>query len=98
MIRKPKAGLLPFYLELYDRTAPELRRQFSPFLSSIVKAFDVLGIDIVQSEPCCIRPEFSNAVTCFQHEDVDLVITIHLALFSVTRIDRGGSRMPRYLF
>ena len=75
----PKAGLLPLYLQLYDDTSPELRREFNPLLATVTDNLADAGIEVIRVEPCRVESEFRDAVRQFQNEDVDLIITLHLA-------------------
>lgn len=79
MDQKAKAGLLPLYLRLYDKTDPGRRRKFAPFLSAIASAFRKGDIEVLQTEICCVASEFEQAVSRLEHEDVDLIVAIHLA-------------------
>lgn len=79
MTRKPRVGLLPFYLKLYDDSLPQCRKGFAPFLSAVEKGFAARGLEVVPAPVCRIRPEFEKAVAAFRTADVDCVITVHLA-------------------
>ena len=76
---RPKAGLLPLYLKLYDDTWPDLREGFAPFLQAVHDHFTAQGIDVVRAEPCRVGREFRAAVSRFEKADADLIITLHLA-------------------
>lgn len=80
MIRsKPKAGLLPLYIELYDRAAPEKREKVESFLKNIVTALSEQGLDVVPAPVCRLRDEFASAVNSFERGGVDAIVTLHLA-------------------
>jgi len=79
MNRKPKIGLLPLYLALYDEARPETRRGFEPFVAAIVKGFEDAGVEVALAGVCRIEPEFRQAVVQFDQADVDLIVTLHLA-------------------
>ncbi|MEW6239132.1 MAG: hypothetical protein AB1656_27435 [Candidatus Omnitrophota bacterium] len=79
MNRRPKIGLLPLYLKLYDETMPELRREFQPFLDEIAVQFFEKGVDAIRAEVCRLEPEFHAAVQRFEQEDADLIVALHLA-------------------
>ncbi len=79
MKRKPKIGLLPLYLKLYDDTMPERRAGFEPFLKTVRMAFEKRGIETVPGEVCRLRSEFKRAMTRFEQQDVDCLVTLHLA-------------------
>ena len=53
MPQKPKIGLLPLYIALYDKVRPEARDDFEPFLRQIADGFAGEGIDVVRSNICC---------------------------------------------
>ncbi len=78
-INNGKVGLLPFYLEMYDEIMPEIRKGFGPFLDIINDKFKSGGIKVVRSEICRLSVEFEDAVNRFEKEDVDCILTIHLA-------------------
>ena len=79
MKRRARIGLMPLYLELYDRTDPEKRKAFSPFLDQIVSAFEQGGVDVTRVDICCVRREFEQALARLEEADVDLLVTLHLA-------------------
>lgn len=74
-----KVGLLPLYLKLYDDTLPELREGFEEYLQDVILRLEERGLCIVKSPVCRIREEFFQAADLFSEEDVDAVITLHLA-------------------
>ena len=76
---KPKAGLLPLYLELYDKTLPELRKALEPFLREVTAKLANEGIEVIPAPICRVRSEFVEAVSLFEEKDVDLIATLHLA-------------------
>ena len=59
---KTKIGILPLYLELYDRAMPEVRGRIDEFLSTIVQELGARGLDVVNAPICRIKPEFEAAV------------------------------------
>ena len=79
MTRSPKIGLLPFYLELYDKSLPEWRGTLEPFLRGVGRQFGARGIEAVTADICRLAPEFRAAVDRFEKEDVDCIVTLHLA-------------------
>jgi len=46
--KKPVAGLLPFYLKLYDDHQPERRNGFTEFLQRITQALEARGIEEIR--------------------------------------------------
>ncbi|HBN82740.1 MAG TPA: hypothetical protein DDZ89_02750 [Clostridiales bacterium] len=74
-----KIGLLPLYLKLYDDTMPELRKEFDSFQEEIIRMLEERGLSIVKSSVCRVKPEFEDAANLFKKNNVDAVITLHLA-------------------
>jgi L-arabinose isomerase len=75
-----KIGLLPFYLELYDRVCkPSQRRPLELFYAQIVAAFRHKGLTVVEAPFCRISREFAAAVRSFERAGVDAMVTLHLA-------------------
>ena len=79
MRRNPKIGLLPLYLKLYDDRMPERRPEFDPFLAKVEEEFVAGGVDVVRAEVCRLENEFQQAVDTFESEDVDPIVSLHLA-------------------
>lgn len=79
-MRPLKIGLLPFYLELYDRISPpELRKQFENFYNALTENFERRVVKVIPAPICRLRPEFAAAVKKFESEKVDAIVTLHLA-------------------
>jgi len=76
---KPKIGLLLLYLKLYDEVTPERRREFAPFIEAVEDGFQAEGVEVLASPVCRLRSEFQEAVDSWEKEDVDLIVTLHLA-------------------
>ena len=77
--KTPKAGLLPFYLKLYDDLLPNLRDGFADYIQRIAAALEARGL-IVQIAPiCCVADEFKAAIRRFEADGVDCIFTLHLA-------------------
>ena len=79
MMLRPRVGLLPLYLKLYDDTMPELRAEFEPFLKQVAEGFESRGVGVVRGSVCRLREEFREAVAAFEREGVDAIVTLHLA-------------------
>lgn len=79
MTSQVRVGLLPLYLQLYDKTSPERRREFEPFLATIRDGFEHYGIAVTMADICCIEPEFERAVIAMEAAGVDLIVAVHLA-------------------
>ncbi len=76
---RPKAGLLPLYVELYDRTLPSLRGEVEPFISKVAKVLERFGIHVIVAPICCIREQTAAALKAFEAASVQAVLTLHLA-------------------
>ena len=79
MKRSPKIGFLPLYLKLYDDKMPEYRPGFDPLLATIEKGLTQHGATVVAAKVCRITSEVKAAVALFEKQDVDCVVTVHLA-------------------
>lgn len=74
-----KVGLLPLYIELYDVSNPGMRIRVDAFRDTIIKELQKRGLDVVAAPVCRISPEFEEAVNVFEKENVDAIVTLHLA-------------------
>ena len=79
MNRKPKAALLPLYIELYDKVVPQARAALESFLRSVAGALSAQGIDVDTCPVCRLEPEFREAVARIDADAADIIITLHLA-------------------
>ena len=52
MLVKPKIGLLPLYLELYDDRLPEMRKTLDPFLRDVIDRFERSGVEVAPAPVC----------------------------------------------
>ncbi|MDX9866511.1 MAG: hypothetical protein RBT78_01170 [Kiritimatiellia bacterium] len=77
--KKPVAGLLPFYLKLYDDLQPDRRSGFTEFLQRITQALEARGIRVAPAPVCRVADEFAHAVQDFERQGVNCIITLHLA-------------------
>lgn len=76
---KPKVGLLPLYIELYDNMWPELRTRVDGFYHQIASALSERGLEVSTVPVCRVKPEFESAAHQFESEQVDAIVTLHLA-------------------
>ena len=76
---RPRAGLLPLYLALYDEILPEVREAFQPLLDGVYSALEQRGILAVPTDVCRVADEFAAAVDRLERERVDCIVTLHLA-------------------
>jgi len=79
MKRSPKIGLLPLYLKLYDDVVSECRVGFDPLLATVEKGLTANGVTVVASKVCRVTAEVKAAVALFEKQNVDCVVTLHLA-------------------
>ncbi|GMV91516.1 MAG: L-arabinose isomerase [Candidatus Hydrogenedentota bacterium] len=79
MTAKPRIGLLPLYLALYDVRMPELRSEFEPFIQDLVDGFTTRGVEVHCADVCRVQNEVVSALGVFDEADVDLIVTLHLA-------------------
>jgi L-arabinose isomerase len=76
---QPTAGLLPFYLKLYDDHQPERRNGFAAFVDRIAGRFEARGIAVRTAPVCRVEAEFKEAISRFEADGVDCIVTLHLA-------------------
>ena len=78
-MRNTRIGLLPLYVELYDRTMPQLRPQIDEFHKKVVGALEGAQLTVHTSNVCRTKKEFNDAIQAFTKKDVDAIVTLHLA-------------------
>ena len=79
MEKKMKIGLLPLYIKLYDDNSPTLRPRLEAFYETLAKKFEDLGLSVVQTPFCRLEDEFCEAVKRYEEENVDAIVTVHMA-------------------
>ncbi|MHC4916949.1 MAG: L-arabinose isomerase family protein [Planctomycetota bacterium] len=79
MSARASAGLLPLYLELYDRAAPKARPVLEGFVREIGAALAARGLEVETAPVCRTEPEFAAAVANFERSGADAIVTLHLA-------------------
>jgi L-arabinose isomerase len=96
MNRKPRAGLLPLYLKLYDDRSPKMREVLDPWLEQVETGLADQGVDVVRARTCRVKEEFDAAVAELEARGVDLLVTLHLAYSpSLESIDAlTGTSLP----
>lgn len=72
-------GLLPFYLKLYDDTVPSMRESIESFYLKIAESFQSKGITVKTAQVCRLEHEFREAIDSFSKENVQAIVTLHLA-------------------
>ena len=75
----PRAGLLPFYLKLYDDLLPGCRNGFDGYVQRITAALEARGLAVQAAPVCRVAGEFKSAIAQFEAGGVDCIITLHLA-------------------
>jgi L-arabinose isomerase len=78
-MNNPKIGLLPFYVELYDRYSPEIRPRIDAFYKQIALKLKEAGLIVEEVPVCRLAEEFDKAILLFEQKDVDALVTLHLA-------------------
>lgn len=78
-MRKTKIGLLPLYIALYDDCSPHYRPGVEKFYASVADELESRELEVVRVSVCRIKEEFALAVKKFEDEQVDAIITLHLA-------------------
>jgi L-arabinose isomerase len=76
---KPKIGLLPFYLKLYDDAIPKARVKIENFLNKIETEINKRDIIVFKAPICRLKNEFQTAIDEFEKREVDAILTLHLA-------------------
>ena len=76
---KPKIGLLPLYLKLYDDREQDKRPRGEAFYKQIASEFENRKLEVVTSPICRTSPEFEAAVRSFEESGVEAIVTLHLA-------------------
>jgi L-arabinose isomerase len=76
---QPRVGLMPLYMKLYDDFLPDLLPQLQPWLESIATGLEAEGLTVVRGGVCRVADQFQQVLREFAAEDVDLVVTLHLA-------------------
>lgn len=72
-------GLLPLYLELYDRLLPSCRPRMEGFCDQIREALAARHVRVLKAPVCRLAPEVDAAVRTFEKDGVDALVTLHLA-------------------
>lgn len=78
-MNKLKIGLLPLYIEMYDKEVPQLRPRINKFHETIINKLEDMELDVTAAPVCRVRQEFQEAFELFEKDEVDAVVTLHLA-------------------
>jgi len=76
---KLKIGFLPMYIEMYDRDMPQIRPRIDEFRETIIHALEMRGLVVKAAPVCKIKQEFTRAISSFEEDRVDAVVTLHMA-------------------
>lgn len=76
---RPKIGLLPLYIELYDKIAGQIRPGMEKFYREIAGALEKKGSKVFTAPVCRVKKEFKSAIADFERKEVDALVTLHLA-------------------
>lgn len=74
-----KIGLLPLYITLYDTIDKSYRNRLEPFYDKVSQMLADRGIEVVKSGFCMEKEDFKNAVSLFEQENCDAIVTLHMA-------------------
>ena len=78
-MRKIKIGYLPLYIKLYDDCGQD-RTPLLAYTDRLVSLLEAQGLEVVRpADLCRTHEEFDSAAALFNAEDVDAVVTQHLA-------------------
>ena len=77
--RKPRVGLLPLYLYLYDQSNPEIRPDIEGFYQKAAEKLRGAGLEVLTAPVCRLANEFADALDNFEKNQADAVVTLHLA-------------------
>lgn len=77
-MKKIKIGYLPLYVKLYDDYDSYARPRINEF-SDEIKGILESKADVVYYDICRLEPDFEAAVALFEKENVDAIVTLHLA-------------------
>ena len=79
-MKTAKIGFLPLYIKLYDDCGlQDIRDRLEPFYEKMAKGFEEKGIEVIRSSFCCVKAEFQAAVSRFEAEGADCIVTWHAA-------------------
>jgi len=79
MQKKARAGLLPLYIELYDKLVPNLISQIAPFARDVERQLVENELEVVTAPVCRVEADVRKAIHLFAERHVDVIITLHLA-------------------
>ncbi len=71
-----KIGLLPLYIKLYG---DNLHYRLEPFYTKVTETLEKRGLQVVTSPFCCLKEEFEEIIKRYETENVDCIVTLHMA-------------------
>ena len=74
-----KIGLLPFYIELYDKCSPKFSQPARDFAKKIAAELRKRGLEVFEVETCRLEAEFDEAVKQIEAAGCTAIATLHLA-------------------
>ncbi|MBQ6471262.1 MAG: hypothetical protein IJJ33_04710 [Victivallales bacterium] len=74
-----KIGLLPLYIELYDRLLPERIPATRAFVDTIAESLRQRGLEVVPAPVCRLHDEFASAISQLESAGCEALATLHLA-------------------
>ena len=91
-----KIGFLPLYVKLYDDNSPQVRPRLNEFYEKVAVIFEEKGVEVVRSPFCRLANEFEDSVKLFEKENVDAIVTLHMAYSpSLGSVDAlCGTKLP----
>lgn len=79
-MEKVKIGFLPLYVKLYDDGAPNMRVRIDAFADRIANLLNGRSdVELIRGDICRLHDEFLKNIELFEKEDVDCIVTLHLA-------------------
>lgn len=96
-MKKIKIGFMPLYIKLYDDCGlQDIRDRLEPFYEKMAKDFEEKGFDVIRTPFCRIKAEFEAAVSKYENEGADVIVTWHAAYSpSLESIDiLANTKMP----
>ncbi len=76
---RPKVGLLPLYLKLYDDVSKEVRPRINDFARTIAGELGKRGLEVIAAPVCRLEKEFDAAVKRFEAAGAEAIVTLHMA-------------------
>ena len=78
-MKKVKIGFLPLYIQLYDDFASQLRPGIEAYCESVKESLVSEGAELIAADICRVSSEFKAAIELFEREEVNAIVTLHLA-------------------